>query len=265
MPLRGVLHVHSTWSDGEFTLAELRERFVAAGCRFAFVTDHADYFDATTAAAYADECESLSDEHFRFVAGLEYGCRRRMHVLGYGVTVPLASDEPEPVFDHVRRHGGVVVVAHPATDAFPWIESLATLPDGIEAWNSKYDGRYAPRAATFALVRRLQKRSPALRAFYGQDLHWRTQFGGLFVELEGEAADRAALLEALRRGAFVGVKGSLRLPSDALLAPDLLASFDRAHARSQRLRAAIKSVRRAVGRLADHVPRPVKAQLRRLF
>lgn len=263
--IKGVLHVHSTWSDGEFTLAELRERFVAAGCRFAFVTDHANYFDAQRAAAYAAECASLSDDRFLFVAGLEYGCRNRMHVLGFGVADPLESDEPEPVFAHVRARGGVVVVAHPADAAFAGIESFGVLPDGIEAWNSKYDGRYAPRAATFALIRRLQQRAPALRAFYGQDLHWRTQFGGLFVEVTCAEPTRALLLESLRNGAFVGVKGDLRLPSDGAVSPSLLATFERAHARSQRLRAAIKSVRRAAGRFADRVPKPVKAQLRRLF
>lgn len=263
--LKGVLHVHSTWSDGEFTLAELRERFIAAGCRFAFVTDHANYFDSGRARQYAAECASLSDDRFLFVAGLEYGCRNRMHVLGFGVTEPLESDEPEPVFAHVRSRGGVVVVAHPADSAFSWIESFAALPDGIEAWNTKYDGRYAPRAATFALVRRLQQRAPDLRAFYGQDLHWRTQFGGLFVEVVCADPGRAALLDALRNGTFVGVKGDLRLPADGVVSPALLATFERAHARSQRLRAAIKSMRRAAGRFADHVPKPVKAQLRRLF
>ena len=39
--LRGALHIHSTWSDGEFTLSELRHILVGAGCRFACVTDHA--------------------------------------------------------------------------------------------------------------------------------------------------------------------------------------------------------------------------------
>jgi hypothetical protein len=32
---------------------------------------------------------------------------------------------------------------------------------GIETWNSKYDGRYAPRSGTFALLQRLRQRAPA--------------------------------------------------------------------------------------------------------
>jgi aryl-alcohol dehydrogenase-like predicted oxidoreductase len=46
------------------------------------------------------------------------------------------------------------------------------LPDGIEVWNSKYDGRYAPRPGTFEMLARTKVRRPDVRAFYGQDLHW---------------------------------------------------------------------------------------------
>ena len=86
--LQGALHIHSTYSDGELTLAELRQVFVAAGCRFACVTDHAEAFDDARLEAYRRECDEQSDDRFRFIAGLEYTCEGRMHVLGYGVTTP---------------------------------------------------------------------------------------------------------------------------------------------------------------------------------
>ena len=71
--LQGVLHIHSTYSDGEFTLAELREIYLAAGCRFACVTDHADAFalDPERLDAYRRECDARSDERFCFIAGLD--------------------------------------------------------------------------------------------------------------------------------------------------------------------------------------------------
>ena len=90
--LLGVLHLHSTYSDGEFSLAELRRLFCAAGCRFACVTDHADAFDSDGQLdAYRRECDALSDDRFRFIAGLEYTCVDRMHVLGYGVSGRIAA------------------------------------------------------------------------------------------------------------------------------------------------------------------------------
>ncbi len=58
------------------------------------------------------------------------------------------------------------------------------LPRGLETWNSKYDGRYAPRPGTFDLLLRVRERRPDMLAFFGQDLRWKQQFRGLFTELE---------------------------------------------------------------------------------
>lgn len=82
----GALHLHSTYSDGEFTLTELRDALREQGCRFACVTDHAEFFDEARRDAFIAECERLSSDEFRFVPGLEFNCRDKMHILGYGVT-----------------------------------------------------------------------------------------------------------------------------------------------------------------------------------
>src|SRR5947208_1916817 len=78
--LKGALHIHSTYSDGDFSLAELREEFVAAGCRFACISDHADWFDQQKLDAYVRECADRSDDRFQFIPGLEYRCADGMHV-----------------------------------------------------------------------------------------------------------------------------------------------------------------------------------------
>src|SRR4051812_23946765 len=116
--LRGAIHIHSTYSDGELTLAELRDRYIALGCSFLAMTDHAESFTGDTLRSYAAECERLSTPDFALVAGLEFGCLDRMHVLGFGVTALAPSKEPQAVFAHVARHGGVSVIAHPMDTAF---------------------------------------------------------------------------------------------------------------------------------------------------
>ncbi len=265
--LPGVLHVHSTFSDGEFSLAELREIFIAAGLRFACVTDHADAFeqDADRRSRYRRECEALSSSAFRFVAGLEYACADRMHILGYGVTDRIASDDPEVVIAAIRRAGGVAVVAHPRDEAFARIERFDPLPDGIEVWNSKYDGRYAPRPATFALLARARARRPDVYAFYGQDLHWRRQYRGLTVEVDAESLEPRAIVAALAAGRFQGVRDGLRLGSDGVLPAGLLEQFARAQRRSQALRRWMRRTKRWIDDAGIGVPSPVKAQLRRIF
>jgi hypothetical protein len=188
-----------------------------------------------------------------------------MHIVGYGVTALIDSRDPQAVIAHIRDRGGVAVVAHPPEAHFANIESFGVVPHGIEAWNSKYDGRYAPRPATFELIARLRLRHPQLRAFYGQDLHWRRQFAGLFTAVDAPSTDRARVLAALANGSFEGVKDAIRLPSNGVLSEALTFHFRTVHGRSRRFRESVKSVRRLLGGAVRLLPESVKAQLRRLF
>ncbi len=263
--LKGAIHIHSTYSDGEFALEELREVFVSAGCAFACVTDHAEFFDVEKLRAYVKECELLSDKRFCFVPGLEYSCRESMHVLGYGATRLVDTLEPEEVIQRIEAEGGIAVIAHPKDEAFAWIETFRALPSGIETWNSKYDGRYAPRPGTFRLLARLQGRKPEMSAFYGQDLHWKKQYRGLMTVARCAAPTRDALLAALASGEFSGRKGQLVLPSTGKLPEELLEKFAGLHHRSDRLKGWIKSAKKMTDRLGLAVPARLKSQLRRLF
>ena len=202
------------------------------------------------------ECERLSDDTFQFVAGLEFGCEDRMHVIGYGVTVLAETTDPQEVIGHVDRLGGVSVIAHPKDAHFDWIEGFAVLPQGIETWNTKYDGRYAPRPATFALLERLQARRPQMRAFYGIDLHYRTQPRGLLTTITAPSRSRDDVLAALARGDFAGEHGALVLPSSGRLPADVLARFQRIDSRTG-------AVRRLARRAARRIPAAVKRPLRR--
>lgn len=263
--IKGAIHVHSTYSDGEFTLAELREIYLAAGCAFVCMNDHAEYFDENCLQAYRRQCEALSDEKLRLIAGLEYRCAREMHITAYGATGLTNLTSPEAVIRFIGEQGAIAVIAHPKNEFFPWIESFQTLPQGIEAWNTKYDGRYAPRPGTFALLQTLKQRNPAMLAFYGQDLHWKTQFRGLFIEVEGESAEPRAVLDGLARGKFHGRKGELQLPSDGVLPEQILAQFGEANARSHRLWDLVRGGKKVLDRLGIRVPASVKSPLRKIF
>jgi hypothetical protein len=263
--LKGALHAHSTYSDGEFTLPELREIFLADGCSFLCMTDHAEYFDEQSIARYRAECESLSDDKFVLVAGLEYRCERDMHVLGYCATKLTSSTNPEEVFRHIAAQQAVSVIAHPKNDFFSWIESFGTLPAGIETWNTKYDGRYAPRPGTFALLQRLKQRFPGMHAFYGQDLHWKKQYRGLRVVLDCDSLRADAILNALATGAYSGQKDDLMMPSSGVLPERLLEEFGLAQARSQNVWRFLKNSKQTLDRLGIRVPESLKAQLRRIF
>jgi len=263
--IKGALHIHSTYSDGEFTLEDLRRIFLAENCSFLCMTDHAEYFNEESIRHYVAECEALSDAKFHFVPGLEYRCERNMHILGYSAVGLSQAMNPQEIIRHIDAQGALSVIAHPKDDFFEWIESFASLPCGIETWNSKYDGRYAPRSATFALLQRLRQRAPVMHAFYGVDLHWKKQFREFFVELDCESAEPGAILSALAGGKYVAQKDHLRLPSSGILPEPLLLRFDRVQARSLRMRRFLENGRRKLDQWGIRVPESVKAQLRRIF
>jgi hypothetical protein len=263
--LKGAIHLHSVYSDGEFTLSELRDTLIAEGCSFAFMTDHAEFFDRWKRRNYVIECASLSDEDFRFIPGFEYSCYERMHVLGLGVTDLTRTLDPQEIIKIIATNGGVSIIAHPKNEFFPWIETFDELPNGIETWNSKYDGRYAPRVATFKLLERLQWRKPEICAYYGVDLHWRGQYRGLLNLARCGSNSREEILGAFARGEYQGAKDDLILPSNGRLPESLLASFEVAHARSVSLRRAVKRVKQALGKFGVDLPAPLKAQFRRIF
>lgn len=259
------MHLHSSYSDGEFTLSELRNVFLAEGCSFACMTDHAEYFDAKSIGDYRFECESLSDDRFRLVAGLEYRCDRDMHILGYGATQLAQTADPQEIISHINLQGAVSVIAHPKDDFFPWIESFVVLPLGVEVWNTKYDGRYAPRPSTFALLQRLQTRQPAMRAFFGQDLHWKQQFRGLYVEVNCTQIEPSVILGALAGGDFCGQKAPYSLLSSGVVAEDLLHQFGQDHERSDKIWRFLQNGKKKLDYFGISVPDSVKAQLRKIF
>ena len=263
--LKAALHVHSTYSDGEFTLAGLKRIFTDDGCSVVGITDHADSFDEPKLADYISECAYLSDNRFLFLCGLEYGCEEQMHILGYGTTALVQTQDPQNVIRHIEEHDGLAVIAHPKDSMFPWIESFAVLPLGIETWNSKYDGRYAPRPGTFELLHRLRARRSGMRAFYGQDLHWKKQFRGLFTELQCDSVNRSGILNALAIGKYSGVKADLRLPSTGEISPELAAQFAARHAQSDRMRNFLKAGKKAIDKLGITPPGSIKSHLRRIF
>ncbi len=263
--LKGAIHIHSTFSDGEFSLAELRKVYLAAGCQFVCMTDHAEFFDAKKLREYHEECVAFSDEQFHFIPGLEYECEQRMHVLGLGAKELVVTTNPQEVIKIIAGMNAISIIAHPLDSAFDWIESFEELPSGIEVWNSKYDGHKAPRPATFELLNRLQSRQPEMLAFYGQDLHWRTQNRQLFIEVESDKIDDFSILSSLREGSYQGAKANLFLPSDGKISLSLLEQFGQTNRRTFKIRRRLKQVKKLADRLGVKVPTAIKAQLRKVY
>lgn len=212
---RGVLHVHSIFSDGEDSLDQLVEIFRQSGMSFAAVSDHAEVFDEQRMEQYVQLCESLSDDRFLVIPGLEFALHGgNIHILGYGITRRVRFVSMEQLVDGIHGQGGIAVLAHPPAGSTNVIGPIKAKLDGIEVWNGRYDGIYAPRAESFQLLHRVRLHNVKAAAYCGIDLHKRRQMRKpLYVEVDIDTLQRGAVLHALRAGHFILRGGGIAVPS----------------------------------------------------
>jgi hypothetical protein len=212
---KGVLHVHSSFSDGEESLDRLADALRLAGMSFVAVSDHAEVFDDRRVEDYVRICEALSSHSFLMIPGLEFALYGGdIHILGYGITRRVRCTSMEDLVDGIHEAGGIAVLAHPPVGSINMIAPIRGKLDGIEVWNGRYDGTHAPRADSFQLLRRIRAVNPAAAAYCGVDLHKMAQMRKpVYVELEAEPFERQTILKSLRAGDFTLHGSNISIPS----------------------------------------------------
>jgi hypothetical protein len=101
----GVLHVHTTFSDGGGTPEEVIAAAKTAGVRFLIITDH-NNADAKSFEGYRDGVLVIVGSELSTTAG---------HILGVGIAEPtyrFSGDALDGVSD-IRDLGGMAIAAHP--------------------------------------------------------------------------------------------------------------------------------------------------------
>jgi predicted metal-dependent phosphoesterase TrpH len=212
---KGVLHVHSVYSDGDETLDRLIEIFRQSGMMFAAVTDHAEVFDDIRMHRYVEHCQALSRANFVVIPGLEFAFPGGgIHILGYGITKRVYASDMEKLVDGIHEAGGIAVLAHPPTGCTNLIASVKAKLDGIEVWNGRYDGVHAPRVDSFQLFRRIRATNLKAIAFGGIDLHKAGQAQRpIYLEVAAEELSRNALMTSLRHGKFTVRGANITIPA----------------------------------------------------
>jgi len=217
--MRGVLHVHSVFSDGEASLDRIVQTFKAADMSFIAVSDHAEVFDEERMREYVALCESLSSPSFLVIPGLEFALKGgTIHILGYGITRRVRAATMEELVDGIHEAGGIAVLAHPPVGSINLIGAIRGKLDGIEIWNGRYDGTVAPRADSFQLLKRIRLSNLKAAAYCGIDLHKMAQaMKPVYVEVKAEQIQRDEILNALRAGQFTLHGNNMSIPSSGHL------------------------------------------------
>ena len=137
------LHMHTTYSDGSGTYAELGQAALKTGVDVLLVTDHnvlvqgvdAYYRDGKKRALVL-ACEEIHDQD-------RDPQKNHLLVFGTGQELATLADDPQTLISAVARLGGLSFIAHPVDPAMPafgetdisWEDWNITGFTGIELWN----------------------------------------------------------------------------------------------------------------------------------
>ena len=160
----GVVHVHTTRSDGGGTPEEVARAAKSAGLRFVVITDH-NNLDAKPIEGYHDGVLVLVGTELSTTAG---------HLLGLGLPDPgfRFSGDARDGLEDIRDLGGFAVAAHPLSPRDDLVFKGWNLPGswGLELVNGDSEWRRAgPRLLLTAAVYRLNPRYALLRSLNPAD------------------------------------------------------------------------------------------------
>ena len=204
--LKGALHMHTLLShDGEMSLTELAFYLKSKGYDYIALSEHSYDINNDSMKQLVDEARELSSDDFVIIPGIEFRCRGWTDILGYGVVDTCDSDDHATVIDHIHRHGGVAVLAHPNVREIPIDKSWVAMLDGCELWNVSNEGKYLPQSGSIRKFRELAADNTDLLAFTGLDLHRADSYCNLVTETYSESRHPVDILRALRRGRFRSV------------------------------------------------------------
>jgi predicted metal-dependent phosphoesterase TrpH len=138
------LHIHTTYSDGHATHAELARSAMQAGLDAILVTDHNVYVDGLDAYHHDGRqrvlvlvCEEIHNQQRK---------PQKSHLLVLGARKELSqyAADPQELINQARHAGAASFLAHPHEDALPifdeadlgWDDWDVTGYTGIELWNA---------------------------------------------------------------------------------------------------------------------------------
>jgi hypothetical protein len=203
----GIIHNHSACSgEGSHPLSVLRQRW-ASRFQFAAMTEHAEKLTAEAYASYLRECDSLSDEQFRFIPGLEIATTSG-HMLVLGCRQFIRTRDPSQVIKEAA--GCVILLAHP--EERHMIPAVLAQANGIEGWNARYMGRHIPPLDWLSIWRK--ELLPGQIMTGGNDIHHVDRKRKIMLLTQSRSMREHDILEAIKTGHFIVSNGIFAFTPD---------------------------------------------------
>ena len=204
---RGILHNHSSYSrEGCYPLSILRKRW-AEYLDFAAMTEHAERTTPEAFAEHVQECDALSDEHFRFIPGLEVATESGDMLL-LGCRKYIRTTDP---FEVLREAPDcLILLAHPEEERI--IPAVFERVHGIEWWNTRRMGAFVPPLDW--MTQWGQELPTGKIVTGGNDIHTSDPKRKVFTLVQSSSNSETALLAAIKQGRFVTSNGLFTLTPD---------------------------------------------------
>lgn len=210
---KGNLHTHSTRSDGRRSPEEVCRTYREGGYDFLVLTDH---FLAAFGFPIVDT-RAFRTRSFTTLLGAEVHAPATRHGdlwhllavgLPLGFVPPVATEDGPALARRCAEAGAFVAVAHPEWSGLEAADALAIdAAHAVEVYNHTSAVR-TDRGGGAALLDQLLCRGRTPYAIATDDAHFEAAdwFGG-WVQVKAPANDEAALLAALKNGAFYASQG----------------------------------------------------------
>src|SRR5258708_3251504 len=185
--------MHSTYSDGYQTVSDILTHVErTTDLDVIAITDH----DCIDGALLARDLVAQHDWHIQVIVGAEISTADG-HLLALGIeTLIPAGLSMDETICAVHEQGGLAVAAHPMSRWCPsasmdTLTTLATLPDGLEAYNASFAG-----IGSNGKVRMLNALRFCRAELGGSDAHTLKAIGSGYTTFDGSSADD--VLNAIR-------------------------------------------------------------------
>lgn len=202
MILKGVSHLHTNYSyDGKLSIQDLKDFLLKNDIDFALISEHSDYIVPHQAKKFIEDCHNLSDEKITLIPGFEVPYKDA-HILMIGVdrffkNGPNREDELKVW----KQHSQIAILAHPHRNKYLMHDAIKEVIDGIEIWNSQYDGILAPRMKALNILTNLVKKGENIFGYAGLDFHREEHIGGPVIVIES-LNNQKDIVETLKSGKF---------------------------------------------------------------
>ncbi len=203
--MRGIIHVHSTYShDGKDTLEQLVAFGERRGFQFIALTDHAEDVNAARFAELVAHAHAVSTRQVRIIPGLEFRFRGLpgLHLLACGLSEWSAPKTPAEFLDTAGAAAQLTVVAHPVLARHRIPAEVLSRIDAIEVWNGAYNTRFLPDPRSVRMLHRVQRVRPEVVGTIGPDMHDCRNFRDTELDVPALSDDP---LDEVREGRFRNV------------------------------------------------------------